>query len=103
MIGRGIKKPGNAEPKSIHYPDAEKLIWVSDNLNVHTISSLYEASPPEKALRFEMHHTPKHGSWLNPNSSVGRTGNKKYIENTISCCTSCTYPMGESDFARRMV
>jgi hypothetical protein len=54
---------------TIHYPDAEKVILVSDNLNTHTISSLYEAFPPEKALRLakrlEMHHTPKHGSWLN--------------------------------------
>jgi hypothetical protein len=54
---------------TIHYPDAEKIILVSDNLNTHTISSLYEAFTPEKALRLakrlEMHHTPKHGSWLN--------------------------------------
>jgi hypothetical protein len=53
----------------VHYPDAEKIILVSDNLNTHTVSSLYEAFPPEKALslakRLEMHHTPKHGSWLN--------------------------------------
>ncbi|MDR2689241.1 MAG: transposase, partial [Azoarcus sp.] len=54
---------------TIHYPEAEKIILVSDNLNTHTISSLYEAFPPKKALslakRLEMHHTPKHGSWLN--------------------------------------
>lgn len=54
---------------TVHYPDAEKVILVSDNLNTHTISSLYEAFQPEKALilakRLEMHHTPKHGSWLN--------------------------------------
>lgn len=54
---------------TIHYPDAEKIILVSDNLNTHTISSLYEAFSPKKALslakRLEMHHTPKHGSWLN--------------------------------------
>jgi len=40
-----------------------------DNLNTHKEASLYEAFPPEKARalceRFEMHHTPKHGSWLN--------------------------------------
>jgi hypothetical protein len=54
---------------TIHSPDAEKIIWISDNLNTHTISSFYETFPPEKALslarRLEMHHTPKHGSWLN--------------------------------------
>lgn len=40
-----------------------------DNLNTHSIGSLYEAFPPAKALelakRLEIHHTPKHGSWLN--------------------------------------
>ena len=40
-----------------------------DNLNTHTIGSLYEAFDPSKALalaqRLEIHHTPKHGSWLN--------------------------------------
>ena len=40
-----------------------------DNLNTHKEASLYEAFPPEKARalceRFEMHFTPKHGSWLN--------------------------------------
>lgn len=51
------------------YPYAKKVRLVSDNLNTHVISSLYEALPaPEAralAKRLEMHHTPKHGSWLN--------------------------------------
>ena len=51
------------------YPDAEKVILISDNLNTHTIASLYKAFPPkearELASRLEMRHTPKHGSWLN--------------------------------------
>ena len=51
------------------YPNAKKLRLVSDNLNTHVISSLYEAfeAPKARALakRLEMHHTPKHGSWLN--------------------------------------
>jgi len=50
------------------YPDAEKVVLVMDNLNTHTISSLYEAFPPEEAFRLaqriELHFTPKHGSWL---------------------------------------
>jgi hypothetical protein len=41
---------------------------VQDNLNTHKPASLYEAFPPEEARRlverFEWHHTPKHGSWL---------------------------------------
>ncbi len=51
------------------YPDAGKVVLVMDNLNTHTIGSLYEAFDPEKAFalaqRLEIHHTPKHGSWLN--------------------------------------
>jgi hypothetical protein len=51
------------------YPDAEKIILVMDNLNTHSLSSLYAAFEPETARRlcerFEIHYTPKHGSWLN--------------------------------------
>ncbi len=49
--------------------EAEKVVLVMDNLNTHKIASLYEAFPPEQARRIaaklEIHHTPKHGSWLN--------------------------------------
>ena len=42
---------------------------VIDNLNTHTLGSLYEAFEPAKARalaeRLELHYTPKHGSWLN--------------------------------------
>ena len=52
-----------------HYPDAQKVILVMDNLNTHTGASLYEAFPPVEARkllnRLEFHYTPKHGSWLN--------------------------------------
>jgi hypothetical protein len=51
------------------YPDAKKVVLVMDNLNTHSIGSLYEAFAPTKAFtlaqRLEIHHTPKHGSWLN--------------------------------------
>ncbi|WP_405064858.1 IS630 family transposase [Kribbella sp. NBC_01510] len=54
---------------TLDYPDAEKVVLVMDNLNTHTIGSLYEAFDPAKAFalaqRLEIHHTPKHGSWLN--------------------------------------
>lgn len=50
------------------YPDVEKIVLVMDNLNTHSISSLYEAFLPEEAFRLaqrlELHFTPKHGSWL---------------------------------------
>ncbi len=51
------------------YPEAEKVVLVLDTLNTHKLASLYEAFPPEQARRIaeklEIHHTPKHGSWLN--------------------------------------
>ena len=53
----------------LQYPEAERIRLVCDNLNTHGIGSLYEAFPPEQARRLasrlEIHHTPKHGSWLN--------------------------------------
>ena len=51
------------------YSNAKKVVLIMDNLNTHNTASLYEAFPPEKARRIaeklEIHHTPKHGSWLN--------------------------------------
>jgi hypothetical protein len=51
------------------FPEAERIVLVMDNLNTHTPAALYEAFPPEEALRIyqklEIHYTPKHGSWLN--------------------------------------
>ncbi len=53
----------------VDYPAAEVVVLVMDNLNTHGIASLYEAFEPEAARRLaqrlEIHHTPKHGSWLN--------------------------------------
>jgi transposase len=53
----------------VHYPEAEQVVLVMDNLNTHTPASLYEAFPPAEAKRLadklEIHYTPKHGSWLN--------------------------------------
>jgi hypothetical protein len=54
---------------TLDYPDAETVVLVMDNLNTHGIGSLYEAFEPAQAFalaqRLEIHHTPKHGSWLN--------------------------------------
>lgn len=51
------------------YADAHPLVLVMDNLNIHSIGSLYEAfdAPTARSLaaRLEIHYTPKHGSWLN--------------------------------------
>jgi transposase len=50
------------------FPLAEKIILVMDNLNTHSVASLYETFPAEEARRLrdklEIHYTPKHGSWL---------------------------------------
>ena len=53
----------------IHFPDAEKIVLVLDNLNTHSLASLYTAFPPVEARRIleklEIHLIRKHGSWLN--------------------------------------
>ena len=52
-----------------HYPAADRVVLVCDNLSTHTPAALYEAFDPATARRlaerFEWHYTPKHGSWLN--------------------------------------
>ena len=57
------------ELSDLHYPEAEKIVIVLDNLNTHSAASFYEAFEPEEAWRltnrFEFHYTPKHGSWFN--------------------------------------
>ncbi|MFF0790581.1 transposase [Streptomyces spiralis] len=54
---------------SLDYPDAATVVLVMDNLNTHGVASLYEAFTAGEAFalaqRLEIHHTPKHGSWLN--------------------------------------
>ena len=51
------------------YPEAEKIVVVLDNLNTHVMAAFYLAFEPSQARRlverFEIHYTPKHGSWLN--------------------------------------
>jgi len=51
------------------FAEAERITLVCDNLNTHTLASLYQALAPAEALRvareLELVHTPKHGSWLN--------------------------------------
>jgi len=53
----------------LHYHAAECIRLVQDNLNTHTPGSFYEVLPPEEAFnlaqKFELHYTPKKGSWLN--------------------------------------
>jgi hypothetical protein len=57
------------EVVDVHYPEAQKIVLVMDNLNTRAKSSLYEAFAPGEAKRIagklEIHCAPKHGSWLN--------------------------------------
>jgi len=58
-----------AELLEVHYPTAQKVRLVMDQLNTHAGGSLYQAFAPARARalyeRLEIHYTPKHGSWLN--------------------------------------
>jgi hypothetical protein len=51
------------------YPEAQVMVLVNDNLNIHDLAVLYLVFPPEEARRlvqrFAVHHPPKHASWLN--------------------------------------
>jgi hypothetical protein len=53
----------------LHYPNAEKIVVIQDNLNTHNPGSFYKILTPEQAYdlssRFEFHYTPKKASWLN--------------------------------------
>jgi DDE superfamily endonuclease len=53
----------------VHFPDAERIVVVQDNLSTHAPAALYAAFAPAEAKRIwdrlEFHYTPKHGSWLN--------------------------------------
>ena len=53
----------------VHYSHCEKIVLVMDNLNIHSIASLYKAFDPaiarQIAQRLEIHHAPIHASWLN--------------------------------------
>jgi hypothetical protein len=53
----------------VHFPQADRIVVIMDNLNTHKLASLYEAFGPAEARRIaeklEIHYTPRHGSWLN--------------------------------------
>lgn len=82
-------------------PDAKKIVLVMDNLNTHKLGSLYEAFEPQEARRMieklEIHHTPKHGSWLNMAETElaalakqclkRRIATKKKLENEVDAWT----------------
>ncbi len=70
-----------------HFPKAQKIVLVQDNLNTHKPASLYEAFKPADARRlvkrFEWHYTPKHGSWLNMAESELGAMSKQCLDRRI--------------------
>lgn len=71
------------------YPQAALVVLVMDNLNTHGIGSLYEAFDPTMAralaLRLEIHHTPKHGSWLNMAETELSILSRQCLDRRIDC------------------
>ena len=53
----------------VHFPAAERIRVVLDNLSTHLVGALYQAFPAQEARRvlrrLEFHYVPKHASWLN--------------------------------------
>ena len=88
----------------IVYPDCQKVHLVMDNLNTHSISSLYEAFPPDiartLARRLEIHHTPKHGSWLNIADIELSAMTKQCLERRIENITSLKIELAAWETAR---
>jgi hypothetical protein len=83
----------------IHYPNAEKIVLVMDNLSTHSPAAFYHTFPPAEARRLaaklEIHHTPLHGSWLNMaeiefaalsrQCLARRIATKKELEHQVAC------------------
>ena len=71
------------------YPETAVVVLVMDNLNTHGIGSLYEAFDPATAralaTRLEIHHTPKHGSWLNMAETELSVLSRQCLERRIDC------------------
>jgi hypothetical protein len=81
----------------VMYPSAEKIVLVTDNLNIHSTASLYNAFEPEEAHRlanrFEWHYTPKHASWLN----------MAEIEIGVMCRQALAKPLPDMDSFKNQV
>jgi len=88
----------------IHYPGTPKIRLVMDNLNTHSITSLYEAFPPETARRLakrlEIHYTPKHGSWLNIAEIELSAMTRQCLDRRISHIEALRIELSEWEIAR---
>jgi hypothetical protein len=88
----------------VYYPKAHKIRLVMDNLNTHTMASLYQAFTPDVARglakRLEIHYTPKHGSWLNIAEIELSVMTKQCLERRISSIDSLRLELAEWETAR---
>lgn len=86
------------------YPEAAVVVLVMDNLNTHSIGSLYEAFDPETAralaARLEIHHTPKHGSWLNMAETELRILSRQCLDRRIESKDILTGEVAAWELAR---
>ena len=75
----------------VHYPKADKILLVQDNLNTHSGGSLYERFAPQEARRIldkiEWHYTPKHGSWLNMAETEIGIMSRQCLDRRLECQT----------------
>jgi DDE superfamily endonuclease len=80
------------------YPKASRVRLVQDNLNTHTIGSLYEAFAPEEARRLarrlEIHATPVHGSWLNMAETELSILDRQCLDRRLEATTSVQKEVG---------
>jgi hypothetical protein len=88
----------------VRYPHAEKVILVMDNLNTHKPAALYEAFEPARARalldRLEIHHTPKHGSWLNMAEIELRVLSRQCLDRRIPDADTLTHQVAAWEQAR---
>ena len=86
------------------YAKAAKVVLVMDNLNTHGIGSLYEAFDPATARalasRLEIHHTPKHGSWLNMAETELSVLSRQCLDRRIDCKETMTREVAAWEQAR---
>ena len=82
----------------LHFPQAEKIVIVQDQLNTHAPACLYEVFAPPAAKRMldrlEFHATPKHGSWLNMAEIELSVLNRQCLNR---CIPSQTILIGETE------
>ena len=88
----------------VHYPQAEQILLVQDNLNTHSGGSLYEAFAPEKARhildKIAFHYTPKHGSWLNMAETEISIMNRQCLDRRLDSPTKLAQEVARWEEAR---